>query len=159
MRFFLIVFLLVSFVSSSAFARCFTAKEAEAEQGIRIHSELMVIALNCQHLWPKNQENLYVQYKKFTKKHEDIFSSYETTLIKFYKSEGDKNAEKKLHNLRTDFANKISKDAATMRPDGFCKAYAPRIPKASKMSDAELHKWASTIFASHPVSHPVCAKN
>jgi hypothetical protein len=133
-------------------------KEAEAEQGIRIHSELMVIALNCQHLGSKKEENLYVQYKKFTKKHEDIFAGYERTLIKFYDHEGKKNPERELHELRTTFANKISKDAAVMRPDGFCKVYAPRIAKAGKMDDNELHVWASTIFPSHPVSRSLCTK-
>ena len=158
MKFFLIVLLSTVAVSSSAFAKCYSMKQAEAEQGIRIHSELMVIALNCQHLGGKKQENLYVQYKKFTKKHEDIFAGYETTLINFYDAEGKKNPEMELNNLRTDFANKISKDAATMRPDGFCKAYMPRIAKASKMNDADLHKWASTIFPSHPVSRSLCTK-
>lgn len=144
--------------SSAAFAKCYTMKEAEAEQGIRIHSELMVIALNCQHLGSKKEENLYVQYKKFTKKHEDIFAGYERTLIKFYDHEGKKNPERELHELRTTFANKISKDAAVMRPDGFCKVYAPRIAKAGKMDDNELHVWASTIFPSHPVSRSLCTK-
>ena len=34
----------------NAFAaqKCYSAAEAEADQGIRIHSELMVIGLNCQ---------------------------------------------------------------------------------------------------------------
>lgn len=158
MKRFLIVFLLCTMMSSSAFAKCYSMKEAEAEQGIRIHSELMVIALNCQHLWPKRDKNLYVQYKEFTKKHEDIFADYERTLIKSYKDEGAANPERSLHELRTSFANKISKDAATMRPDGFCKVYAPRIPKAAKMDDAGLHKWAATIFPSHPVSHALCKK-
>lgn len=158
MKFFLIVLLCVATVSSSAFAKCYSMKQAEAEQGIRIHSELMVIALNCQHLGSKKEENLYVQYKKFTKKHEDIFAGYEQTLIDFFKAEGKPDPVMELNTLRTDFANKISKDAATMRPDGFCKVYAPRISKASKMDDAALHKWASTIFPSHPVSRPLCTK-
>ena len=158
MKFFLIVLLSIVTVSSSAFAKCYSMKQAEAEQGIRIHSELMVIALNCQHLGSKKQENLYVQYKKFTKKHERIFAGYETTLINFYDDEGKAKPEMELNNLRTDFANKISKDAATMRPDGFCKVYMPRIAKAAKMNAADLHKWAATIFPSHPVSRPLCTK-
>ncbi len=133
-------------------------KEAEAEQGIRIHSELMVIALNCQHMTPKGQDNLYLQYKKFTKLHESVFANYERTLMKFFDVNSKGSSEREIHELRTAFANKISKDAAVMRPDGFCKAYMPRIQKASKMDDAELHKWASTIFPSHPVSQPLCSK-
>lgn len=154
-----IIFLLVIAFSSPAFSKCYTMKEAEAEQGIRIHSELMVIGLNCQHLWPKSQPNLYKQYQQFTSKNSHLFSEYEKTLLSLYRDEGVSNPEKRLHQVRTDFANKISKDAAVMRPDAFCATYAPRIPKAAQMDTAKLRKWASTVFPGHPVSHPICAKN
>lgn len=142
-----------------AFAKCYSMKEAEAEQGLRIHSELMVIGLNCQHLWPKNQPNLYLQYREFTHDHAKLFADYERTMLAFYKDEGVANPEAKLHQLRTDFANEISEDAARMRPDTFCKAYAPRIPKANKMDNTRLKKWASTVYPNHPVSRAICAKN
>lgn len=159
MKLFFLVVLSIVAVSGTAFSNCYNMKEAEAEQGIRIHSELMVIGLNCQHLWPKNQKNLYLQYKEFTNQHGGVFSGYEKTLIDFFRREGRDNPEMSLHQLRTDFANKISKDAAVMRPDAFCQVYAPRIPKASKMNDKSLRKWAATIFPGHPVSHPLCASS
>jgi hypothetical protein len=142
----------------SAQAACYSMREAEAEQGIRIHSELMVIGLNCQHLGGKGQRNLYLQYKEFTNKNASIFEGYEQTLISHFRSEGARNAERELHTLRTKYANKISKDAATMRPDAFCQVYAPRIQKAGAMSGQDLRKWASTIFPSHPLTRPLCAK-
>ena len=145
--------------SSPAFSKCYSMKEAEEEQGIRIHSELMVISLNCQHLTPKGEKNLYTQYKEFTAKNSHLFSGYENTLLSFYRSEGINNPERHLHEVRTDFANKISKDSAVMRPDAFCAAYSPRILKAGQMNTAKIRKWASTIFPSHPVSHAICAKN
>lgn len=154
----IIPFLIVILFSSPSFSKCYTMKEAEAEQGIRIHSELMVIGLNCQHLWPKSQPNLYRQFQEFTAKNSGLFSSYEKTLLKIYKSEGYRNPVSQLHKVRTDFANEISKDVAVMRPDAFCSTYAPRIPKAARMSNADLRKWAATIFPGHPVSHPICAK-
>lgn len=153
---FFVYFLCLTLISSQALAKCYSMKEAEAEQGIRIHSELMVIGLNCQHLWPKNKPNLYKQYQQFTVKHSHLFSEYEKTLLGFYASEGAKSPEMKLHQLRTDFANEISKDAAVMRPDAFCSMYAPRVPKAAAMNNEKLKKWASTIFPGHPVSHPIC---
>ncbi len=143
-------------VSSSAFAKCYTAREVEAEQGVRILSELMVIGLNCQHLTPKGQENLYTQYKKFALKHEALFSGYEDTLLQFYGSEGKSNPDSYLHQVRTDVANKISKDAAVMRPDAFCAAYAPRIAKAGQMGEDKIRRWAQTVFPGHPVSHEIC---
>ena len=154
---FLLIFLTLLVSASPSFAKCYSMKEVEAEQGIRIHSELMVIGLNCQHLWPKSEKNLYTQYRSFTTKHEKVFADYETTLLKFYAAEGGGSPDARLHVLRTDFANAISKDAAVMRPDAFCKTYAPRIPKAAKMDDAKIKRWAATVFPGHPVSHKMCS--
>ncbi len=153
---FLVTFLAVLAISSPAFADCYTPLEAEAEQGVRIHSELMVIALNCQHLTPPGQENLYSQFRKFTAKNADLFATYEMLLVKHFKARGDADPDREMHSLRTQFANKISKDAAVMRPDAFCAAYMPRISKAATMDRAALHKWASTFFPGFGPSKPIC---
>ncbi len=160
MRFFSLLFITL-IISTSAQAReaCYSMSEAEAEQGVRIHSELMVIGLNCQHMWPsKNGQNLFQQYRLFTSNHADLFSGYDTILLNFYKKSGmtSTQAESELNAIRTAVANRISNDAAKMRPDLFCKHYAPRIEKASKMSEAKIRKWAQTFFDSHPVSLPLC---
>ena len=154
---FILVLLALLLVSSSAFADCYTPLEAEAEQGIRIHSELMVISLNCQHLTPAGQENLYSQFRKFTAKNAALFGAYEDLLIKHFRKEGVADPELAMHSLRTEYANKISKDAAVMRPDAFCATYMPRIQKAATMDPAALHKWASTFFPGFGPSKPICS--
>jgi hypothetical protein len=136
---------------------CYTATEAEAEQGIRIHSELMVIGLNCQHRTPPDQKNYYTQYKEFTAKNGDLFAAYERALVGYYTRAGEQNPEGALNQLRTQFANKISGDVAKMRPDLFCEYYAPRVPKAAAMGTADIRKWANTFFRSHPLTQPICA--
>ena len=153
---FLSVLLLAFFISHSAMAKCYSFAEAEAEQGIRIHSELMVIGLNCQHLGPRDRKNLYAQYKEFTQKHASLIRGYENTLINFFKQSGKSDPERAMHDMRTNFANKISKDAATMRPDAFCSYYAPRIPRAAKMNDVQVRGWASTFYPGHPTSQALC---
>lgn len=135
---------------------CYNDREAEAEQGIRIHSELMVIGLNCAHMADVNGNNLYAEHRKFTAKYADLFSTYERILMDHMRKNGDRNPEASMNTLRTDFANKISNDAAKMRPDIFCRAYASRIEKATKMDKETLRKWAATPFKGHPVSRPMC---
>ena len=152
----LTAFLLFS-VSAQAGGKCYSNMEAEADQGIRIHSELMVIGLNCQHMGKRYGMNLYGQYRELTARHADLFASYEESLMAFFKKRGDAKPVASLNTLRTSYANKISKDAASMRPDVFCAKFAPRVDSAHKMSEADLRKWASTIYPSHPVSYPVCA--
>lgn len=157
MKFIAILMIAILTASPALAAACYTHSEAEAEQGIRIHSELMVIGLNCQHKTPKGQKNYYYQYKEFTARHGGLFAGYETTLINYYARNGDKNAEGRLNQLRTQFANKVSGDAAKMRPDLFCYYYTPRIAKALKMTDMQVRQWASTFFEAYPVSKPLCA--
>lgn len=145
-------------VSPTRISGCYTKEEAIAEQGIRIHSELMVIGLNCQHLTPAGQENLYQAYRAFTNKNADIFAAYENTLIGYFQRIGTGNAEGQLNVLRTQLANKISLDAAQTRPDVFCSHYIPRIQKAKSMSRSEIQNWASTFYPGHPTSHPICSR-
>ena len=155
-----LVFALATFlISGSALAAddgCYSNAEAEAEQGIRIHSELMVIGLNCQHMGERQGMDLYGDYRQFTADHGKLFAEYEKILIKYFQKSGDKKPEESLNTLRTNFANKISNDAASMRPDVFCSTFAPRITKASTMKLEDMRKWAATIYPSHPVSKPLC---
>lgn len=138
-------------------SQCYKPKEAEAEQGIRIHSELMVIGLNCQHMSSAGEKNLYIAYREFIGRHSELFAAYETILLEYYKGAGVLNPEAELNTMRTNFANKISNDAAVMRPDLFCSRYAPRISKVVDMQYHDLRRWAATIYPSHPVSRPLCS--
>ncbi len=136
--------------------QCYTREEAEAEQGIRIHSELMVIALNCQHMTPRGWKNFYMTYQQITRKNAPLIAGYEETLINYFALAGRPNPERAFHDMRTDLANKVSVDAARMRPDIFCAQYASRIPRVEKMSTGELKAWAATLGPGNPVSKPIC---
>lgn len=154
MRFF--VFLCVLIFSTSVQAQCYSAAEFEAEQGLRIHSELMVISLNCHQSTHRNG-NLYIQYKDFTRRHQGLIGQYEQTLKNYFSKQG-LNAESEINDLRTKLANKISLDASRMKPNVFCKAYGSRITQALGMDQAKLRRWAATPFPGHPVSQPVCTR-
>ena len=146
------------FLSSPAMAAnaCYTMTEAEAEQGIRIHSELMVIGLNCQHMYKANGKNLYAAYRTFTAQNIKLFSDYEKDLMEYFRRTGHANPEAQLNSMRTVFANKIANDSARMRPDQFCKHYASRIEKVANMPKPEIKKWAATFYPSHPTTNPIC---
>lgn len=157
MRYLLIGLLILFNGAQAAQASCYGSLEAEAEQGIRIHSELMVIGLNCQHMASVKGKNLYAAYREFTSLHQDLITSYEDVLLAYYKRSGDPNPEAQLNLLRTSFANKISQDAANMRPDIFCQKFSPRIAQVENLSRNDMRQWAATIYPSHPVSRPLCA--
>ncbi len=151
---FLAFFLIFS--GNALASTCYTQAEAEAEQGLRIHSELMVIGLNCQNMRFRDGTNLYLEYRDFTQANVDIFAGYENRLMDYFRRRGDNDPEASLNTMRTFMANKISNSAARMKPDQFCNRYAGRIFKASSMDRSSLKQWASTIYPSHPVSQPIC---
>lgn len=169
-KFVLMCFVLICAAAAPAFAQfkvdvgvpglggrtCYTPEEAEAEQGIRIHSELMVIALNCQHMTPRGWKNFYHQYQEITARNASVIGDYENVLISFFAVAGKSNPELAFHDMRTDFANKVSTDAARMRPDVFCSNFARRIPKVANMTPAEFKNWAHTASQSG-ASRPLCA--
>lgn len=138
-------------------ASCYTDAEAEAERAVRIHSELMVIGLNCQHMRFSDGTNLYLEFRKFTADHGDLFAGYENRLLQYFQRQG-LNGEAEVNSLRTNVANKISLDVARMKPDRFCNHYAGRILKVAGFSDHDIRQWAATSYASHPVSRPLCVR-
>ena len=152
---FLVFFLAITFGTTTANAGCYNSSEFEAEQGLRIHSELMVISLNC-HKSSHRNGNLYMQYKDFTRRHQGLIGQYEQTLKNYFSRSGSANPEGDINDLRTRLANRISNDAARMKPNAFCKAYSGRITQALGMDQAKLRRWASTPFPGHPATRPVC---
>lgn len=146
------------FLSGTATAAeaCYSAKEIEAEQGVRIHSELMVIGLTCIKM-PQGQE-LYRKYHTFTNKNSRLIAGYETDLIAYYNKQGVGSPEQKLHTLRTNLANEISRRAITMSTLSFCRKFASNLDQALAMDQQRLRKWAQRTSTTQPVSEPVCNK-
>ena len=58
-KYFIALILIVIPASHVAAKTCYSKVEAEADQGIKIHSELMVIGLNCQTIGARHGLNLY----------------------------------------------------------------------------------------------------
>jgi hypothetical protein len=152
-------FLMAVLVNHAALASsCYSMREAEAEQGIRIHSELMVIGLNCQHIYKSRGKNLYRAYREFTSEHADLISYYEQVLLEHYRNsaKGSRSSQKKLDKLRTHYANKIADDAARMQINRFCAKYAPRISRVAEYTRQDIREWASTFYSQNPVTKPIC---
>lgn len=150
----LILTLALMATPSFAFANCYNAQQLEAEQGLRIHSELMVIALNCQHLnvgTPLNQ-----QYEAFTRRHSNLIRGYEETIRAYFAAKGVAKPEAELHEFRTILANRIANEAVRLQSVAFCNAYADRIVQANAMDEGKFRKWAQTVFPSYPLTQPIC---
>ena len=158
MRKFKVVVLLVMLLglasaTPSQSASCYSPAEFEAEQGLRIHSELMVIGLTC--LKMPGGKGLYSKYQTFTQRNQHLISNYENALIDYFRRNGAPNAEGQFHTLRTGLANQISKHAIG-NVVGFCQAFAPRLDQALAMDQAKLRRWAQQTWPQSPTSRPAC---
>lgn len=153
---FLFLFTLCAIQPKTAHAgkNCYDVNQFEAEQGLRIHSELLVISLTCQKV--PGYSNLYSKYQQFTKKNKLLLSDYENRLINFHKNNGERSPAKKLHSLRTDLANEISQHAITMSVTSFCTYFGKRVDKALNMEKAVLQKWARQIWPNQETKIAVC---
>lgn len=152
----LLLSLLIALLPAAAFAQegCYSAEQLEAEQGLRIHTELMIIALNCQHL-AANGVALNKQYEEFTRRNLGLIEGYENTMRAFFQSEGT-SSENSLNTFRTMLANRISNDAVRLQPNVFCRAYSDRIVQANGMSTGKFRKWAQTVFPGYPLTRRIC---
>lgn len=152
------IFLFFLVFSCPAFAQCLSTVEAEAEQGVKIHSELMVIGLNCQAIGMRNGLDLYGDYQRFTQKHSSLLSKYEAILMNFYKKSGEARPEQSLNFLRTKYANNVSDSVAKNRPDIFCAKYGKRILAMKNYEDIDVRRWAATQAQAANLSYPLCEK-
>ncbi|MGM0422377.1 MAG: hypothetical protein ACQEQL_04665 [Pseudomonadota bacterium] len=138
---------------AAAAGGCYSDFELEAEQGLRIHSELMVIGLTCQKA--PGGSGLYGKYRTFTRKNQYLLEEYETSLMNHYRNSGQ-NPSRALHNLRTGLANEISEKAIMMNVSTFCRHYGGRVEKALNMNHDTIRRWARKEWPSQPPTKPLC---
>jgi len=109
---------------------CYTPDEFEAEQGIRLHTELMVVGLTCQEMGPKDQPSLFAQYKMFTLKNQKQIQAWEKNLIAYYKRTVKGNPNRAFDTFRTRLANETSQRAIALTTPVFCADHVPVVAKA-----------------------------
>ncbi|MQP67815.1 hypothetical protein GE253_21055 [Niveispirillum sp. SYP-B3756] len=109
---------------------CYTPDEFEAEQGIRLHTELMVVGLTCQEMSVKGQPSLFAQYKMFTLKNQKQIQTWENNLIAYYKRTVKGNANRAFDTFRTRLANETSQRAIALTNPVFCADHVAAVAKA-----------------------------
>lgn len=122
---------------------CYTVPEFAAEQGIRLHTELMVVGLTCQHMDVKGEVSLFNQYKQFTLKHQTRIQQWEKTLVAYYKRTTSGNPTRAFDTFRTRLANETSQRAIALTTPVFCGTHAPLVAAAMAASLAEIEQGLS----------------
>jgi hypothetical protein len=133
---FLAAALTIASVPAFAAGACYTAEQLQAEQALRLHSELMVITVTCKQ--GSNGENLPAAYGDFTKKNITMLHEAEQTMTAYYKAKGGGNPQDQLDRLRTRLANEFGQKAADVGSASFCAEYGSKVVKMDTLSHADV---------------------
>lgn len=118
---------------------CYSKAEFEAEQGIRFHTELMVIGLTCREAMGPGRD-LFADYKRVTLALRDTIVGWERALIAHYKRSGAANPTRSLDNFRTAVANENAQRIASVTAPVYCQTQALQIDRAMALSAAEAKR-------------------
>lgn len=135
---------------------CYNRKEHAAEQMVRLHTELMVIGLTCQSIFPEH--NTFVKYQEFTIKNRAMLSEAEGALISHFQRNGG-GGTNRFDTYRTELANQISRRVGVIGSYSYCQQFIPRANNALAMPQADLKLLASNEKEAglmHLGSRPLC---
>lgn len=134
---------------------CYSRKEHAAEQMVRLHTELMVIGLTCQSIFPEHQT--FLKYQEFTIKNKAVLSDAEGTMIGHFKRTAG--GAGRFDTYRTEMANEISRRVGVIGSYSYCQQFIPRAENALKMPADDLRLLTSNEKEGglmHLGSRPLC---
>ncbi len=129
--------------STSAWAKsaCYSPAEYDAEQAVRLHTELMVIGLTCNAI--EADRKLFSKYQQFTTKNRTSLMNWEKVLIGHFRETDKSNPTRKFDDFRTVVANEIAQRSALLTPPVFCQTHSDIVDQALSLSDSDLKRYLS----------------
>ena len=127
---------------AAAAPRCMTSSEIQAEALLRLHSELMVIAVTCQQ--GSAGEDLASAYATFTRDNIAALHDAEKVMIARYKKTG---GVARLDTLRTQLANEAGLQAAKQSAPVFCAAQRDKVVALAAMPPEQVRQEAGKMMA------------
>jgi hypothetical protein len=129
--------------STSAWAKpaCYSAAEYDAEQAVRLHTELMVIGLTCNAI--EADRKLFAKYQQFTTKNRTSLLNWEKILIGHFGQTGKSNPTRQFDDFRTVAANEVAQRSALLTPPVFCQTHSDIVDQALSLSDSDLKRYLS----------------
>ncbi len=113
-----LIFAMLSAMPAHAAGRCYASEEMQAEQLLRLHSELMVITVTCKQ--GATGRDLVRPYVGFTQRHTKAIQKAEATLMRYYAKTYGEDGTSRLDKLRTKLANEFGQVVADESAPVFC---------------------------------------
>jgi len=159
------VFLLgiIVLLPAPAFAArlCYLPAESNAEQVLRLHSELMVTAITCRA--GSRGQDLVRAYTAFTHDNIDMLQNAEHTMIGYYKERFGGDGISHLDVLRTQLGNEAGQDVADDSAPLYCRQFRDRVVTLYYDNPAqvqkEVHKLAETRKPQNSLCRRVASAN
>jgi hypothetical protein len=133
-----LLFAVVTVLAGRAFAgeQCYSPTELQAEQLLRLHSELMVIVVTCHQ--GSRGENLVPAYTGFTQENLRALHDAEQTMMHYYKTVHGGNGVAQLDKLRTKLGNEYGQKIADISAPVFCSRYRDKVLTFKSCGPAQL---------------------
>jgi hypothetical protein len=128
----------------------------QAEQLLRLHSELMVVAVTCRQ--GSEGQDLSEVYVSFTHKNIRALHKAEQTMIDYYEATAKGDPVENLDRLRTRLGNEAGQTAATMSAPKFCARYRDNIAEFSAASPEAIGRQTRSMAVSTPSFVGPCGK-
>ncbi len=136
---------------------CYNRAEHAAEQTIRMHTEMMVVGLTCQQVYPDKKP--FNVYQDFTIKNRALLSNSEAAMIDHFRKAGGGNATRQFDMFRTEMANEISRRAAVIGTTNYCYNFVDRTKAATEMTPEDIRTLTGddkNAGVMHLSSKPLC---
>jgi hypothetical protein len=154
-----IVLGLVVLLPAPAFAAarlCYSPAELQAEQTLRLHSQLMVIAVTCRQ--GSRGQDLVRAYAAFTHDNITMLADAEHTLISYYKIRFHDDGISHLDTLRTQLGNESGQESADDTAPLFCRQYRDRVIALYYDSPAQVQKEVRQMVQTKKSYGALCRK-
>jgi surface antigen len=126
---------------------CFWPEEIEADQAVRLQTELMLVGETCRE----------PGYARFLERNRDALAAYQEILLeRFGRERGGEAAEGALQSYMTRLANEASLRAG--RNAAFCAESADLVATVKGMQSNELRVYAAAQATAARPGYPVCAE-
>jgi hypothetical protein len=142
--------------ASAAWAKpaCYSTAEYDAEQAVRLHTELMVIGLTCNAI--EADRKLFSKYQQFTTKNRTSLMNWEKVLIGHFREIDKSNPTRRFDDFRTVVANEIAQRSALLTPPVFCQTHSDIVDHALALSESDLKRFLSEVKGNEIGVAPPC---
>lgn len=133
---------------------CYSPLEVQAEELLRLHSELMVITVTCHQ--GSSGENLVPAYTSFTRDNIEDLHKAEGIMKAYYKSRHSGDGIAQLDALRTRLGNEYGQMIADMSAPTYCDLYRDKVVALSRNIPGQIENEVQRMTAEVRTLAPPC---